>query len=105
MTLISNEKNLMAPVSKDIENLLTIGAKLKEYQEAYNNGVEKLKEFMEANSIKKFENEDIILTYIEPTYRESFDSKTFRAEHEDLYNEFVKVSPVKPSLRVTMRKK
>lgn len=103
MTLITNEQNMMAPVSDDVKQLILLGLKIKEYQDAYNQGLEKLKDFMEEHSIKKFENDDVVLTYIEPTYRETFDSKMFKKEHEDMYNEYIKISNIKSSLRVKLK--
>lgn len=40
-------------------------------------------------------------TYVAPTTRESFDSKKFKEEHPDLYQEYVRVSEVKDQIKVT----
>lgn len=41
-------------------------------------------------------------TYIPETTRETFDSKRFRSECPDLYKQYVKISNVDESIRVTM---
>lgn len=43
-------------------------------------------------------------TYTKPTTRTSFDSEKFQQDHPDLYEQYVKVSPVKPSIRITLSK-
>lgn len=58
---------------------------------------------MERNGIVSVENELLKIKYVQPTTQERFDAKTFRAEHEDLYNEYVKFVDVKPSLRITRK--
>ena len=55
---------------------------------------------MEQRGIIKAVAEDVTITYVPPTDRESFDSRAFRKAHPDLYDEFVKLSPVKASIRI-----
>ena len=43
-------------------------------------------EEMEANGILSLDNEDLTITYIAATGRETFDSKSFRKDHPDLYD-------------------
>lgn len=40
-------------------------------------------------------------TYIPETVRETLNTKAFKADHPDMYKEYVKVSSVSPTLRVT----
>lgn len=58
---------------------------------------------MEEKNIIKLETDDLVITYIAPTDRETFDSKTFKAEHQDLYDEYVKISTVKSSIRLKVK--
>lgn len=58
---------------------------------------------MERNGLVSVENEMLKIKYIQPTTQERFDAKAFRAEHEDLYNEYVKFVEVKPQLRITRK--
>ena len=59
---------------------------------------------MEAKGILKVEDKTsgMTITYIAPTMRESFDSKKFKADKPDLYDEYVKLSPVKSSIRIKL---
>lgn len=58
---------------------------------------------MESKNILKLETDDLTITYIAPAEREAFDSKKFREENSDLYDEYVKFSPVKSSIRVKVK--
>ena len=58
---------------------------------------------MEAKGIVKIDTDDLMINYIAPTDRETFDSKSFREKHQDLYDEFVKLTPVKSSVRIKLK--
>lgn len=58
---------------------------------------------MEEKGIIKIETDDLIINYIAPTDRETFDSKTFKEQHQDLYDEFIKMTPVKSSIRIKVK--
>jgi len=58
---------------------------------------------MESKNILKLETDDLTITYIAPAERETFDSKKFREENSDLYDEYVKFSPVKSSIRIKVK--
>ena len=65
---------------------------------------EAIKEEMEAKGILKVEDEvnGMTISYVAPTYREAFDSKKFKADNPDMYDEYVKLSPVKSSIRIKL---
>ena len=58
---------------------------------------------MENKGLIKLETDDLIISYIAPTNRESFDSKTFKTNHQDLYDEYTNITPVKSSIRVKLK--
>jgi len=58
---------------------------------------------MEANGIIKIDTDEMTISYVAPTDRETFDSKTFRKDNPDLYDEYVKMSPVKSSIRIKLK--
>ena len=58
---------------------------------------------MEANGILSIETDDLTITYVAPTSRESFDSKAFRRDNPDLYDEYVKISNVSASVRMKLK--
>lgn len=59
---------------------------------------------MEARGILKIEDatNGMTITYVAPTCRETFDSKKFKADNPDMYDEYVKLSPVKSSIRIKL---
>ena len=64
-----------------------------------------LKYEMEAKGIKSIKDEvnGINITYIEETQKETFDSKAFRKDNPDLYDNYVKFSDVKASVRISIK--
>lgn len=64
-----------------------------------------LLEEMEIKGIKKIENDYFILTYVPETDRETFDTKTFKKDNLDLYDEYVKISKVKSSVRLKVKER
>lgn len=63
---------------------------------------EVIKAEMEAKGILKVKDETngMTISYIAPTSRETFDSKKFKADNPDMYDEYVKFTPVKSSIRI-----
>lgn len=58
---------------------------------------------MEEKGILKIENETMTISYIGATGRETFNSKKFRSDNPDLYDEYCKIIPVKPSIRIKIK--
>lgn len=58
---------------------------------------------MEAKGIIKIETDSILISYVAPTDREKFDSKGFKADHSELYDEYVSMTPVKSSIRIKVK--
>ena len=58
---------------------------------------------MEKHGILKIETDELIINYIAPSSRETFDSKTFRKDNPDLYDEYVKISTVSASVRMKVK--
>ena len=64
-----------------------------------------LLEAMKSQGIKSFETADgsMLITYIEPTTKETIDGKRLKEELPDIAKKYTKVSGVKGSVRITMR--
>lgn len=58
---------------------------------------------MEEHGLIKIDTPELTLTYVGETMRETFDTKRFKAENRDVYDEYVKLSPVKASVRVKVK--
>lgn len=58
---------------------------------------------MEAKNIIKIDTPDMTVSYIAQTDRETFDSKKFRNDDPDTYDKYVRMSPVKASIRIKVK--
>lgn len=58
---------------------------------------------MQLKGIKKFDNGQISITYIEPTTRVSVDSKKLKEELPDVYKKYSKESEVKASVKIVKK--
>lgn len=101
--LIRMEDNtalLHSGISKALAEFEKQAKEIKERQDALK---QKILEEMEANGILKIETDELTITYVAPTSRETFDSKTFRTLNPDLYDEYVEIKPVKASIRMKVK--
>lgn len=92
--------NIEEEISKIIGNLLE---KQKEIQLKNDEIKEQIKISMEEQEIKKFENDFISITYIAPTTRNTIDSSKLKTKYEDVYNDCIKISNVKSSVRIKIK--
>ncbi len=58
---------------------------------------------MESKGIIKLETDELTISYVASTDRETFDSKKLRADNPDLYDEYIRISTVKPSVRIKLK--
>lgn len=65
---------------------------------------EELYKKMEENDIKKIDTGNIVITRILPTTRKSVDSTRLKKEQPDIYDEYLKESNVKGSIRISESK-
>lgn len=91
-------------INPEIANKIVEFEKMaKEIKEKEDDIKKSILEEMENKGIVKVENDDFIISYVAPTDRETFDTKSFREAHGDLYDEFVKLTPVKSSIRIKLK--
>ena len=62
-----------------------------------------LYEIMEQHDIKSFCGQHIQLTRVFPTERESFDTRAFKKDYPQIYQEYVKKTSVKGNLKITLK--
>lgn len=90
----------------DAEKVIAYYENEKKLAEENRNKVrDKIIEIMKAQGITKFENDSISITYIAPTDAETFDSKRFKEENPNTYQEYVKITHKKESVRITLKEK
>ena len=70
---------------------------IEEIKQSYRNAIQ---EAMEKNGIDKFDNDFITVNYVAPTTRTTLDTKRLKAEHPELYGEYLTESEVKSSVRI-----
>ena len=98
---VENGTALLNPeTSARIADFETQVKMLKEAEEALKGQI--LAE-MEMQGISKVETPELIITYIAEQDRETFDSKEFRNDHSDLYDQYIRMTKVKPSIRIKVR--
>lgn len=105
MELIKRENGLSildAGVSDKIANFERQLKAIKKQEDALKQAI---LEEMESKGIIKLEDEitGLSITYVAETTRESFDSKAFRKDNPDVYDEYVRMSPVKSSIRIKVK--
>lgn len=64
---------------------------------------QELQEAMDKYGIRKFENDILKITYVEPTTRETIDSKKLKAELPAVAAKYTKISQVKGSVRIEVK--
>lgn len=55
------------------------------------------------NNVKKFSNDVISISYVEPTAMETFDSAKFKKENPTLASKYVKLSPKAGYVKITIK--
>ena len=101
--LVVLENGEYSLVNDTINTIITIEnemAKLKEMQDNYKKA---LLEQMEENNVLKIDVPELTITRTLPTQRETLDTKLLREEKPDVYDEYVKFSEVKGSLRIKIK--
>lgn len=103
MELIKIENGLSTLDLKTSMELKLITDKIKELKMREDKIKKAILEEMENKNILKIDTDEVSVSYIASSDRETFDTKKFREEHSDLYDEFVKFTPVKSSIRVKVK--
>lgn len=85
------------------QKLSTWEKKLKEIKKAEDEIKATILAEMEAHDIIKLETEELIITRVEEYDRETLDSKRMKQEIPTVYDEYVKLTTVKPSIRIKLR--
>lgn len=90
-------------VQDAIDSIVAIETQVKALKEAQERYKEILFNAMEEVGLKDLDTPELKITRKLATTKETFDSKTFREEHPDLYDEYVKISDVKGSITIKVK--
>ena len=91
--LVSDAINTIVEIEKQIKDL-------KSLQDSYKENL--LKE-MEENNVLKIDTEELSISYVAPSTRETLDSKKLKEDLPDIYDLYVKFTDVKSSLRIKVK--
>lgn len=83
--------------------LIALEKQRKLINDEYDSFKTELLKAMEENGVVKIENEDLIISYIASGEKETFDSKSFKKDHSEMYDKYVKFTPVKSSIRIKVK--
>ena len=100
MELIKIENGLEIATQQLIDEALEIKLLEEKLKAKKDNLTLTLLEEMESKGIKKIDTPDVVISYIGESDREVFDSKKFREDYPDLFDNYVKFSKIKPSVRI-----
>ena len=91
--LVSDAINTIVEIEKQIKDL-------KALQDSYKENL--LKE-MEENNVLKVDTEELSISYVAPSTRETLDSKKLKEDLPDIYDLYVIFTDVKSSLRIKVK--
>ena len=103
MELIKRENNLSILDAETAQKIADFEKAVKEIKEKEDALKKAILEEMEQKGVLKLETDELLLSYVAGTTRETLDSKTLREELPDIYDTYVKISPVKPSIRIKLK--
>ena len=91
-----------------VDYITTVEAQMKAIKEQYDAFKNKLLQAMEQNGFVKIESElpngeKIRINYIAESTSETFDSKQFKADMPDLYNEYEKITNKKAYVKIAVK--
>ena len=100
MELIKVENELVLASDELIAEVLEVKVLEERLKAKKDNLTLSLMQEMQDKGIMKIETDDVVISYIAESERETFDSKQFREDYPDMYDEYVKFTKVKPSVRI-----
>lgn len=85
------------------EEYLTLEARLKALDELKKKALEEIEATLADYNVSSIETEHLKFTRVEPTTKQTFDTKKFKADHPDIVDEYMKTSNVKGYIKVTLK--
>ena len=90
--------------SKEVcEREISLEKQAKEINKEQDSMRNEIYEAMQKYGVLKIDNEFLKIALVPEHDAENFDSKTFKEENPDIYDSYVKLSKVKPSIRITVK--
>lgn len=90
--------------SKEVcERIISLEKQAKEIKKQQDSMKAEILDVMQKYGVVKLDNEFLKIALVPEHDAERFDSKTFKDENPDVYDMYVKISKVKPSIRITVK--
>lgn len=77
--------------------------KIKELKAQEDELKEQILSEMQAHNLIKLETDDLVISYVDSYDKESFDKNKLKEDYPKLYDEYIKMSTVKPSIRIKVK--
>lgn len=90
-------------ITENEMSLVYIGKRIAELTEEYNVIKGEILQKMVENKDKSFDTGNVLITVIAASDSKTFDSKKFKEEHGDLYDNYTKTTHKNESLKITLR--
>ncbi len=103
MNLIEVKDNIPLLKPEVSAQIAEFERKVKEIKSQEESLKEAILKEMEEKGIIRIETLELLITYIAPSDREKFDSKGFKRDFPDIYDDYITMIPVKSSVRVKVR--
>ena len=85
------------------ERIISLEKQAKEIKKQQDSMKAEILDAMQKYDVLKFDNEFLKITLVPEHDAERFDNKTFKEENPDVYDMYVKISTVKPSIRIMVK--
>lgn len=92
------------PTEFDEQQLLELKRKAEEAAKAYDEAKAQVLSMMQTNNMQKIDGIYLTITRKADSERQTFDSKRFKDEHSDMYNEYLKTSVTKGGILIKEKK-
>lgn len=104
MNNIIERKDSDVTISEEVcEKIVSLEKQAKEIKKQQDSMKAEILDAMQKYGVLKLDNEFLKIAFIPEHDAEKFDSKAFKSENPDIYDSYVKLSKVKPSIRITVK--
>lgn len=104
MNNIIERKDSDVALSEEVcEKIVSLEKQAKEIKKQQDSMKAEILDAMQKYGVLKLDNEFLKIAFIPEHDAEKFDSNAFKSENPDIYDSYVKLSKVKPSIRITVK--
>ena len=98
----NNEDDIILQ-SEAVNKIIALEESLKNLKETYDSIKQGILEEMEQQGLIKLDSEVLSITYIAPNNKELLDTTRLKNERNDVYQEYIKITPVRSSIRIKVK--